>query len=254
MIYDFVRDFLYGGFTATELARLEDFFMYQLGQAGSFLYLDPDDNYVGPALVTTRWAAHTLYAIGASIIDAANHWQQVVAGGTSGSTIPTFNDSGSTTPGDGGVTWQDRGLFASGYPNTPMAQLPLVSDGAGNYYSPLQRTRSGLFYEDVTDLNISGTGGSALTVYANGTVTSNYTVEGPGLALPGSSYMGMYLKWNAMPAAPITAQFNFYFRVRFQSDARDMEKFSNNFWTIGGSEARSGSGMVKLQTARPVAL
>lgn len=192
LIYDFLRDFLYGGFTATELAMLEDFFMYQNGQAGSFLYLDPDDNYVGPAMV-------------------------------------------------------------SGSPNVPMAQLSLVSDGAGNYYSPLQRTRSGLFYEDVTDLN-TGSTGSALAVYADGTITTNYTLLGPGLALPGASYMGMYLKWAAMPTAPITAQFNFYFRVRFQSDQRDMEKFSNKFWTIGGSESRNGNGYVKLQTARPVAL
>ncbi|HVJ09262.1 MAG TPA: hypothetical protein VM554_12850 [Acidisarcina sp.] len=249
LVYDFLRDWPAGSFTVSELRTLEDFFLYHGGQAADFLFLDPDDNSVGPAML-------------------------------------------------------------AGAPNTPLAQLQLVNDGVGNYYSPVQRTLGGLFYEDVTDLN------GALTVYCNGVLqsSSSYTVQGPGLALPGASYMGLVIKWpsppgwsagaaralgyqildpaghlqkvttagttgstapswndaggtttdgtvtwtdqgyNPGPAAPVTAQFNFYFRVRFASDAQDMEKFSNQFWTIGGSAAGKGSGKIRLQQSRPSAL
>jgi hypothetical protein len=59
---------------------------------------------------------------------------------------------------------------------------------------------------------------------------------------------------SALPVAPVTAQFNFFFRARFESDSQDMEKFSNRFWTIGGSESQKGSGQIKLIQARPNAI
>lgn len=208
LLFDFLHDYFWGGFTTvSELRTLMGFFNAQSGSAASILYTDPDDNYVGPALV-----------------DAA--------------------------------------------PNTPLAQLQVVTDGAGNYYSPIQRTLDGVFYEDITDLN------GAIAVYANGTLAvagtgaGKYEVLGPGLALPGSSYLGLYLKWGSEPAAPVTAQFNFYFRARFEGDAQDFEKFlgaastagavpagqGNGWWTIGGSESQNGSGQLKLRTARPAPL
>lgn len=141
LTYDFLRDFPWGSFSlVSELRTMVGFFLQQGGMAGSFLFLDPDDNYVGPALV-------------------------------------------------------------AGSPNTPLAQLQMVSDGAGNFYSPIQRTLDGGFYEDITDLN------GAMAVYANGSLATagtgpgQYTVLGPGLALPGQSYMGLYLKWGAAAAA-----------------------------------------------------
>jgi hypothetical protein len=208
LVFDFLHDFFWGGFsTVSELRTLMGFFNDQSGMAGSFLYTDPDDNYVGPALVSAA-------------------------------------------------------------PNTPLAQLSVVTDGT-NYFSPIQRTLDGTFYEDVTDLN------GSITVYKNGTLATvgsspgQYQVEGPGLAIPGASYMGLYLNWGATnPAAPVTAQFNFYFRVRFASDNQDFEKFlgigsaagqppsgqGGGYWTIGGSESQNGSGQLKLRTARPAPL
>lgn len=210
LIYDFLHDFPWGSFTQpSELQTLMGFFLQMGGKAGSFVYTDPDDNYVGPALTG----------------------------------VPA--------------------------PNTPFAQLQLVNDGSGNYYSPIQRTLNGVFYEDITDLN------GSIAVYANGTLATagtspgQYTVLGPGLALPDASYMGMYLKWGgnaAPPTEPITAQFHFYFRVRFESDSQDFEKFlgigsaaayamqGGGYWTIGGSNAQNGTGTLKLTTARPVPL
>jgi hypothetical protein len=137
--------------------------------------------------------------------------------------------------------------------------LQLVNDGAGNYYSPLQRNLGGQFFEDVTDLNPLN--GSGLVVKANGVTQTagtcgvggaTFELLGPGLAIPGYSFAGMYLKWCAMPTAPITASFNFYFRVHFATDKQDFEKFVYNLWTIGGSEGKNGSGTLRLETSRPV--
>jgi hypothetical protein len=269
LLYDFLHDFPWGTFTtASELRTLMGFFTWQSGMAGSFLFTDPDDSYVGTALLTTAWTRLTYKQLGQGILDVSGHWQKVTTGpGTTGSTLPTFSTSGGTTS-DGSVVWTDQGHYAGGFPNTPFAQLSLVNDGAGNYYSPIQRTLDGNFFEDVTDLN------GSIVVYANGTLATvgssagQYEVMGPGLALPTASYMGMYLKWGAgtPPTAPITAQFNFYFRVRFESDSQDFEKFlglgssvvaagqGGGFWTIGGSEAQNGTGTLKLCTARPTPL
>lgn len=77
------------------------------------------------------------------------------------------------------------------------AQLQLVTDGAGNWYSPVQRNFGGTFYEDVCDLN------GGISVWANGVLqtlgpnpSGNYTLVGPGLAIPGNSFMGMVIQWN----------------------------------------------------------
>jgi len=227
--------------------RLQGFILSQGGRASEFLYSDPSDNAVGPALI-------------------------------------------------------------AGAPN-PLAQLQLVNDGAGNYYSPIQRNFGGLFYEDVTDLN------GPIVVYANGilqTFGTDYTIVGPGLALPGMSFMGLVINWsppawqagfsyalnatildpaghiqkattagtsgttipsfndsgsttaegpdtlvwtdqgfNAGPTGPINATFNYYFRVKFGEDKQDFTQFMNQLWTLGGSESSSG-GTLTLRSSRPV--
>lgn len=58
------------------------------------------------------WAASTVYALGAQILDPDGHIQQVTTAGTSGATIPTFNDSGGTTI-DGTVVWTDQGAASA---------------------------------------------------------------------------------------------------------------------------------------------
>jgi len=160
------------------------------------------------------------------------------------------------------------GLIVS-TPNIPLAQLQVVNNGAGHYYSPLQRTLDGVTYEDITDLNPQN--GTGLQVWANGTPVGSPStlLKGPGLAVPGKSFMGLYVDWGTTnPAQPVTAAFNFYFRVRFDSDMQDFEKFlalgdqagqppagqGGGYWTVGGSESQNGSGTLKLRTARPAPL
>lgn len=132
---------------------------------------------------------------------------------------------------------------ADGSPNL-QAQLQVVNDGAGNYFSPVQRNVGGQFFEDITDL---GPGG--ITVYTNGALNVGYTLLGPGLAIPGASFSGLYLAWAAPPAEPVTAQFNFYFRVRFEKDTTAFEQFLQGLWAAGG-ENSSNSEALYLVTER----
>jgi hypothetical protein len=124
------------------------------------------------------------------------------------------------------------------------AQQQLVTDGT-TFFSPLQRNMGGQFLEDVTDL-VPGT----LVVYANGveqTEGVDFTVEGPGFAVPGFSSIAKYLQWAAEPTEPITAEFEFYFRCVFETDQQDFEKFLEDLWTIGGH----GGGQLQLKSSRP---
>lgn len=130
-------------------------------------------------------------------------------------------------------------------------ELAVVTDGS-YFYSPLQR-RMGDFLEDITDLDAT----IPLVVKANGvtkTLTTDYTVEGPGLAISGYSYMGKYIKWVpgsplVSPAIPVTATFGFYHRVRFEEDKLGFDRFWKRCWTIGGGNAR-GSSELRLMSAR----
>jgi hypothetical protein len=180
-----------GGESYPDFQRLLGFFLARQGKFDSFLFDDPDDDFIGPAL------------------------------------LPDLS------------------------PNL-QAQLQVVNDGAGNYYSPVQRSMGGEFYEDITDLN------GGISVFANGVAQvgggTDYTLAGPGLAIPGYSFAGMYLSWVAgAPTGPVTAQANYYFRVRFDMDGQDFEKFTYNLWCIGGAEAQSSSN-ISLITARTTTL
>jgi hypothetical protein len=174
---------LLAGRTYPDLQLLMGFFAGHAGQWDDFLFLDPDDNTVGP------------------------------------------------------------GLNPDSTPNT-LAQQQLFTDGT-LFYTPLQRNLGGQFYEDITDL-VDGT----LVVYANGVeqiADTDYTLKGPGFAIQGASWAGMYLEWAAEPTEPITAEFQFYFRVIFNTDEQDFEKFLEDLWTIGGH----GGGQLELRTSRP---
>lgn len=239
----------------TDYATLQGFFLAQGGQNGEFLYSDPVDNSVGPALKTASWRANWTPVIQAIIVVSGNAWQATTVTGPTSWTIPAFSGSSQI---DSGVTWTKLGSASGTYPN-PDAQLQVVTDGSF-YYSPLQRNFGGQFLEDITDLNTNTSiGGSTLGVYADGvlkTAGTDYTLLGPGLSINGYSYTGMYLKWAttspvAPPATPVTAQFNFFFRVRFESDDLDFEEFLSQVWTMGGPDTKNGAGYLKLMTRRP---
>ena len=251
LVYDYLYDTYYSPQNTqayapyTDLQYLLGFFLARRGQADDFLFFDDSDN-TASGVRSGVWQASHNYVVGTVIIDYFGHAQMVTIAGTSGSLIPLFSAIGGTTV-DGSVTWKDQGYYPLGYPFAP-APLPLLTDTAGNYYSPIQRSVGGQFSEDVTDL-VPGT----LQVYQAGTPVSPgaYSVQGPGLALPGASFAGLFLKWNAAPASSITATFQFYFRTRFEGDTQDFERWAGGLWTIGGESAKNGTGYIKLVTYRP---
>ena len=139
-------------------------------------------------------------------------------------------------------------LLPGGIPN-PGAQLQTMQDPvSGIWYSPLQRLLGGQAYEDLADFGPAG-----VAIYDNGLLKTDppdYTIGGPGLAIPGFSSLAKYIQWAGTPVGPVTAQFDFLFRVRFESDKQDFEEFVQGLFTIGGSAAQSGSGSLKIITAR----
>jgi Conserved hypothetical protein 2217 (DUF2460) len=252
LVFDYLYDTFYSPNNTqayapyTDLQTLMGFYTARHARSDDFLLFDPSD-YTASGLMSGIWQAGHTYGLGTVIIDVAGHAQQVTTPGISGNFIPAFNHTGGTTADGGGtLIWTDQGVFPLGFPNAP-SPLLLLTDSAGIFYSPLQRTMGGLFAEDITDL-VPGT----LNVYANGVLqTSGYSVLGPGLALPGVSFGGLYLQWLVVPATPVTATFQFYFRVCFEQDTQDFERTMQGLWTIGGSMSKNGSGYLKLETSRP---
>lgn len=227
-------------FAYTDLQTLMGFVTSRRNSYDDFLYMDPDDNYFGPGIITQAWLPAYPFALGAVVL-LSGHAIQVTsapAGARSGYTAPAVSASFT----DGGLTWVDLGA-STGYPN-PQAQLQLVTDGT-TWYSPLQLDRGGWnFFEDVTDLY------GALTVYDNGVATTNYALNFGGLSFSGFSSGGLYLTFGYVPTGPITATFQYLYRVRFEDDTQDFEKWANQWWAVGGPEGSKGKGELKLVTSR----
>jgi hypothetical protein len=88
-------------------------------------------------LTFPSWQANTAYTQGASfgttvIEDSAHHIQSVYVAGTSGATIPTFNDGGAPTT-DGTMTWYDMGPASSVLPQVNLT--PIVLDQCDTGFS-----------------------------------------------------------------------------------------------------------------------
>lgn len=231
-------------FTYTDLQILIGFIQARNGIFDSFLFFDPDDNSVGPGVFTSLnapWKANWPFMLGAIIIVSGNAWQVSSApwGAKTSDTVPSFASSPQI---DGGITWTQLGAVSgAGWPN-PQAQLQVVTDGT-NWFSPIQRHLGGQFWEDITDL-VSG-----ITVYDNGSLVSPVIGFG-NLTAGGLNTNGLYLNWGtSAPTSPVTATFQYYFRVRFEENSQDIEKFVNSLWAIGGDEGQQGKGYLKLVSA-----
>jgi hypothetical protein len=61
-------------------------------------------------LTTQSWAANLAYSTGQTIVDPGGYVQQVTTAGTSGGTIPSFNETVGGTTSDGSVTWTNEGV------------------------------------------------------------------------------------------------------------------------------------------------
>ena len=175
------------------------------------------------------WTAYTIYPLGTQVLDPSGHVQQVV-GSVSGDSTPSWNDSGGTTS-DFGLVWTDQGA-GSGQPawaaGTFYAVGTEILDGAGHI-------------QKVTGISGAETGPAQPAWNDSGGTTED------------NSLLWQDEGFNANPApvaAPITAQFRYFYRVRFESDSQDWEQFMQELWTIGGEEAKQGTGYLKLRSVR----
>jgi hypothetical protein len=269
LTYNYIKDNpldIPSGLTYTDLQTLEGFIAARQGQGDDFLYDDLTDDFVGPAL---KGSSPNLQAQLQVVSDSTNpvsavaiasggtgfaigDWLGVAGGGGTGAILQVNTLSGSAIAS---VIIVNGG---SGYATTSGAALTVLSgSGSGSptaditavtlYYSPIQRNLGGQFYEDVTDLN------GGIEVYDNGVAKSSptdYSIAGPGLAFPGNSFAGLYLVWTAAPTGPVTAQFNFYFRVHFDMDERAFDQFMHSLWCLNGPEA-TNSDYLTFETWRP---
>ena len=68
--------------------------------------------YLAWGAAAAAWQAGHAYSLGNQILDSAGHIQQITTAGTSGTVMPTFNDSGGTTEDPAYIIWTDKGNAA----------------------------------------------------------------------------------------------------------------------------------------------
>lgn len=155
----------------------------------------------------SSWMSSHAYSTGTSIIDPSGYIQQATTGGTSGRTIPTFNESGGTTS-DGSVTWTNTSEFGIyGYSGavltvaTDLQQALANANGQGyndtseTYaFSPASNCTSATCSTLSAGTNLqslcttiaginpaAGTACQSSTTYAVGYNTTTHTVTSPAL-------------------------------------------------------------------------
>ncbi|HWF03827.1 MAG TPA: hypothetical protein VHA06_09080, partial [Candidatus Angelobacter sp.] len=135
------------------------------------------------------WAATTLFALGALIIDTNGNVQQVTTAGTSGGSQPAWNTTpitGNTT--DGGITWANRGNqvsnwgTASAAANTPTITNATAAAAGTSFWSPLTTYHIAVIILD-SNGNLQFTSGSltevsGATVPVWNTVINSLTKDG----------------------------------------------------------------------------
>jgi len=128
------------------------------------------------------WTMGTAYALSAVILDTAGHVQQVVSAGTSGGSLPSFNDTGSVTP-DGTVVWIDRGIKSTWTATTAYALNAVILDTAGHVQQVVSAGTSGTMQPTFNDTGsttpdnaVLWTDENVLTWQAN----FSYTAASPG--------------------------------------------------------------------------
>ena len=66
------------------------------------------------------WQPSTAFTSTQTFVDSNHYLQQVTSGGTSGSTMPSWNETPAGTTTDNGVTWTNEGLLPQYCPNNPV--------------------------------------------------------------------------------------------------------------------------------------
>lgn len=131
--------------------------------------------------------------------------------------------------------WNSRGggcdpfLYDDPYDDAAIGQTFGISDGVTTVWGLTRRLVPGGFPERVWAINLSQT----FNFYINGVaqVSSNYSVD-PSTGI-------ITLIGPAASGAVLSADFSFYFVVRFATDGMDFEQFMHQFWSLRSVKFRS---------------
>jgi len=166
-----------------------------------------DNEVMWTALV---WQALISYALGSQIIDVAGHTQQVTTAGTSGMTVPSFNDGGGTTA-DGSVVWTDEGVspLISGVLELSATSAVQTAQGVGFRVGGLNAgagLEAGSIRINKTDLSgtelvgINSDGADVGNITTLGSIAAAGSISagtGAGFQIGGSAVTGNYLRGNS---------------------------------------------------------
>ena len=133
--------------------------LVSVGSPGANLI--PSGDFTGWLVTGPVWAATNAYNLDDIVVDAAFHTQKVTTAGTSGGTIPTFDDMGGTTS-DGSVTWTDQGIEWT--VSAGVATHTPVTNAAGNA-AKLASTVAGIVLNDFYLMTATVDSQSAGTAY-----------------------------------------------------------------------------------------
>ena len=238
LIYEFLKDNpsdIVSGLTYTDLRTLVGFGLSRAGSADDFLFTDPDDDSV------------------------TNQQLSLVNDGVGNYYSPIQRDFGGfledITDLNGAITVKANGVLQTG-------TYSIVGPGLGiagysymgrviQWTAPAAWQASHAYALNATILDPAG---HVQKVTTAGTSDSSApTWNDAGSTTTDNTVTWTDQGYNPGPAAPITASFNFYFRVRFDKDQMALDKWANMWWTAGGPDA-TNSEAITLVSARSSAV
>lgn len=247
-----IYDYIYGAWPGpnntmayapyTDIQALMGFFLNRQGAYDDFLFSDPSDNAVGPALLAGEPNPSALLSV---VNDGAGNYYSPIQRNL-GSFLEDVTDL------NGAIAVYVAGTLVTNYVvGGPGLALPGFSCGGlylawvsppawianQNYVLGFETLDPSGHIQKVTTAGVSGASAPAWNDAASTTTDNTVTWTDQG--------------YNPGPIGLVSAQFSFYFRVRFEGDTQDFEQWAQNLWTIGGSTAQNGAGTLKLRTARP---
>jgi hypothetical protein len=250
-----IYDYIYGAYNSpnntqayapyTDLEAMLGFFLARQGQSDDFLFSDPSDNSVGPAMLpgevpnpraqlqTVNDGVGNYYSpiqrsMGGFLEDITDLNGAIQVYSAAGTLLTSYSVGGPglALPGSsfGGLylQWNSPAAWVASHTYALGAQ---ILDHSGH----------------IQQVTTAGTSGSAAPGWNDNAST---TTDGTAIWTDQG--------YNPGPGA-VTAQFSFYFRVRFAEDTQDFEQWAQHLWTIGGANAQQGAGTLKLRTSRPAA-
>lgn len=240
---------LSAGLSYTDFQTIMGFYARMQGPFESFLYSDPDDHSVGPAMTGGSPNSPNPAAILQVVNDQVGHYYSPIQRNLGGEFYEDITDlNGLIAVYANGVLKTLNVDYTVGGPGLA---LPSASF-AGLYVawvSPAAWLPNHNYALNDTILDTAGHIQKVTTDAGSSGSTQPTWNDAGGTTSEGSPVSLIWTDqgYNSGPATPVTAAFDFYFRVRFMNDEQQMEQWLRRAWGAGGDQ---GGDPIKLITAR----